>query len=266
MRAVVTGASSGIGRALAIELAARHPAASLLLVARRAALLTELVAELAGRHPALRCTPAAVDLTDRQGLHGHVSDFLAGGVPDLVIANAGVSAGTATEESAGREAFRRIIDVNVVGLVDTLGPFVAPMRQAGRGTLVGIASVAGIRGLPGAAAYSASKAAAISYLESLRVELHGSGVRVVTLAPGYIRTPMTDVNPYRMPFLMDAAVFARHAVDAVEAGARFRVIPWQMGLVAKMLRVLPNPVYDRLFARAPRKPVVDVGERPAGRT
>jgi short-subunit dehydrogenase len=266
MRAVVTGASSGIGRALAAELAARHPAASLLLLARRGALLAELVAELESRHPALRCTPAAVDLTDRKALDGHVSGFLAGGVPDLVIANAGVSAGTATEESAGRAAFRRIIEVNLVGLVDTLGPFVAPMREAGRGTLVGIASVAGIRGLPGAAAYSASKAAAISYLESLRVELHGSGVRVVTLAPGYIRTPMTDVNPYRMPFLMDAAEFARRAVDAVEAGARFRVIPWQMGLVAQMLRVLPDPVYDRLFARAPRKPVVDVGQGPAERT
>ena len=137
-------------------------------------------------------------------------------------------------------------------MVDTLGPFIAPMRAAGRGTLVGIASVAGIRGLPGAAAYSASKAAVVSYLESLRVELHGSGVRVVTLTPGYIRTPMTSVNPYRMPFLMDADRFAVRALDAIEAGARYKVIPWQMGIVARTLRMIPTGLYDRVCECAPQ--------------
>lgn len=260
MRAVVSGASSGIGRALVAEIAARHPAASLLLIARREPLLTALAAELAARHPRLHCTLAVLDLTARDGLDRHCRSFLAGGTPDLVIANAGVSAGTATETAAGRAAFRRIVDVNLLGMVDTLGPFIAPMRAAGRGTLVGIASVAGIRGLPGAAAYSASKAAVVSYLESLRVELHGSGVRVVTLTPGYIRTPMTSVNPYRMPFLMDADRFAVRALDAIEAGARYKVIPWQMGIVARTLRIIPTGLYDLMFARAPRKPVVDVGE------
>jgi short-subunit dehydrogenase len=143
---------------------------------------------------------------------------------------------------------------NVLGMVATFQPFVAPMRARGSGRLVGIASVAGIRGLPGAGAYSASKAAVIAYLESLRVELHGSGVRVVTIAPGYIATPMTELNPYRMPFVLAAPEAARRFARAIERGTSYAVIPWQMGVVAKLLRLLPNALYDRLFAKAPRKP------------
>ena len=119
---------------------------------------------------------------------------------------------------------------------------------------MGIASVAGFRGLPGASAYSASKAAAISYLESLRVELHGSGVKVVTICPGYIRTPMTANNPYAMPFMLDADEAARRMAYAIERETVFSVIPWQMGLVGRALKFLPRWMYDRLFARAPRKP------------
>ncbi|MEO8409496.1 MAG: SDR family NAD(P)-dependent oxidoreductase, partial [Propionivibrio sp.] len=144
----------------------------------------------------------------------------------------------------------------------TFSPFIAAMRVAAKGEkgaktkgrLVGIASVAGIRGLAGAEAYSASKAAAIAYLESLRLELRASGIKVVTIAPGYIATPMTAVNPYRMPFLLDADVAARRVADAIARGSSYTVIPWQMGVVAKFLRILPNWLYDRLFANAPRKP------------
>jgi NAD(P)-dependent dehydrogenase (short-subunit alcohol dehydrogenase family) len=183
------------------------------------------------------------------------TDFITqAGVPDIVIASAGVSVGTLTEEADDLPAFRRVFDTNVLGMVQTFQPFVAAMRAAHRGRLVGIASVAGIRGLPGAGAYSASKAAAIAYLESLRVELRGNGVKVVTLAPGYIATPMTAKNPYPMPFLMpvDKAVasMARH----IERGARFAVMPWPMGVVAAVMKVLPRPLYDLLFSRAGRKP------------
>ncbi|HEV8519099.1 MAG TPA: SDR family NAD(P)-dependent oxidoreductase, partial [Burkholderiales bacterium] len=128
------------------------------------------------------------------------------------------------------------------------------MRAAGRGTLVGIASLAGYRGLPGAGAYSASKAAAISYLESLRVELQASGVKVITLCPGYIATPMTANNPYPMPFLMGPDAAARKIAAIIERGKTFAVIPWQMAAVAPLLRILPNWLYDRLFGNAPRKP------------
>jgi len=128
------------------------------------------------------------------------------------------------------------------------------MRAAGQGTLVGIASVAGFRGLPGAGAYSASKAAAISYLESLRVELHGTGVSVVTICPGYIKTPMTGQNPYPMPFMLDVDVAAKRIASVIDKQKRFTVIPWQMGLVGYVLRRLPCWLYDKLFANAPRKP------------
>ncbi|TXG76772.1 MAG: SDR family oxidoreductase [Rhodocyclaceae bacterium] len=195
------------------------------------------------------------DVTDAEALAAAARDFMAqGGPPDIVIANAGVSAGTLTEYGADLAAFRRIFAVNVAGMFATFSPFVAPMRAAGRGRLVGIASVAGIRGLPGAGAYSASKAAAIAYLESLRVELHGSGVRVVTICPGYIATPMTAVNTYPMPFMLPADIAARRMARVIDSGRSYAVVPWQMGVVAKLLRMLPNPVFDFLFSRAGRKP------------
>jgi NAD(P)-dependent dehydrogenase (short-subunit alcohol dehydrogenase family) len=153
-----------------------------------------------------------------------------------------------------------VMDTNWFGVLTTFQPFLQPMRDrdpgAGgwRGTLVGIASVAGVRGLPGGGAYSASKSAVIKLLESLRLEERRHGIRVVTIAPGYIRTPMTAHNPYRMPFLTDADVFARKAVRAIAAGSPFKVIPWQMGVVASLMHVMPRWLYDALAASAPRKP------------
>jgi short-subunit dehydrogenase len=196
-----------------------------------------------------------VDVADPAVLQAAAADFIArAGFPDIVIANAGVSVGTLTEESGDMKAFERVLAVNVMGMVNTFAPFAAAMRQRGSGRLVGIASVAGIRGLPGAGAYSASKAAAFAYLESLRVEMHGSGVKVVTIAPGYIRTPMTAVNDYPMPFLLDADMAAARMLRAIDRGARSTVVPWQMGIVAALLRCLPDAIYDRLAARAGRKP------------
>jgi short-subunit dehydrogenase len=162
--------------------------------------------------------------------------------------------GTLGSEAEDLAALRRVMEVNVLGMAHTLQPFVDPMRRAGRGHLVGVASVAGIRGLPGAGAYSASKAAAISLMESLRVELRGSGVKVTTLALGYIATPMTEHNPYRMPFILDADTAVARMARAIERGASYAVVPWQMALVAKLMRLLPDSVYDALFARAGRKP------------
>jgi short-subunit dehydrogenase len=171
-----------------------------------------------------------------------------------VIANAGISRGTLTEHAEDAPAFREILDVNVVGMFHTFAPFVGAMRNARHGALVGVASVAGFRGLPGAGAYSASKAAAIAYLESLRVELRGSGVAVVTICPGYVATPMTARNPYRMPFLIDADRAAALIARAIARRRRFYALPWPMALVGAVLRALPRPLYDVLFARAPRKP------------
>jgi short-subunit dehydrogenase len=176
------------------------------------------------------------------------------GVPDVVVANAGISIGMDTAEREDLDVMAQTFATNNIGLAATFHPFVEAMRRRGSGALVGIGSVAGIRGLPGHGAYCASKAAVIGYCESLRGELRACGVKVVTLCPGYIDTPLTQKNRYAMPFLMPPAVFADKAFAAIEAGASYRVIPWQMGVVAKLLRALPNVVYDLAFAGAPRKP------------
>jgi short-subunit dehydrogenase len=248
MRVFITGASTGLGRALAAHYGARG--AALGLAARNASALETLAAELP-----VPSRTYPLDVRDAAALQSAAADFVATvGAPDVVIANAGVSIGVATDRAEDLPVFRDVIDTNVTGMANTLQPFVPAMRKAGKGTLVGIASVAGYRGLPGSAAYSASKAAAIIYLESLRVDLHGSGVRVVTICPGYIATPMTAHNPYPMPFLLSADEAARRIARAIDRGRSYAVIPWQMAIVARLLRVLPNALYDRLFAGAPRKP------------
>lgn len=197
----------------------------------------------------------ALDVADASAMTRTAGEFCARhGAPDLVIANAGVSIGTRGDDPGDVAKLRRVLEINVVGLAATLAAFAPAMRAEGRGTLCGIASVAGFRGLPGAGAYSASKAAAIAWLEALRAELAGSGVSVVTICPGYIDTPMTQVNRYRMPFLLDADEAARRMARAIAARRRLAVIPWQMALVSLVLRALPAWLYDRLAARAPRKP------------
>ena len=176
------------------------------------------------------------------------------GCPDIVIANAGISRGTLTEYAEDSEVFADILATNINGMLNIFQPFVVAMRTAGHGSLVGIASVAGYRGLPGGGAYSASKAAVIAYLESLRVEMHGSGVSVITICPGYITTPMTANNPFRMPFILSAEAMAEKIVRIIERKKLYAVIPWQMAIVARVLRLLPDFLYDRLFANALRKP------------
>ncbi|MBI3936695.1 MAG: SDR family oxidoreductase [Betaproteobacteria bacterium] len=247
-RVVITGASSGIGAALAQLYAARG--ATVALIARRRDRLENVAATLP-----LPAAVYALDVRDGAALAHAASDFIARhGPPDVVIASAGVSVGTLTERAEDLAAFQEVIDTNVTGMANTFQPFVSAMRGRGGGTLAGIASVAGIRGLPGASAYSASKAAAIAYLESLRVELRASGVKVITICPGFVATPMTAGNPYRMPFLMTADEAAQKIAAIIGRGRPFAVIPWQMALAARMLKLMPRRLYDILSANAPRKP------------
>ena len=247
MKVVISGASSGIGLALARHYLERG--AIVAAIARRGELLQALAVEFPGK---VSCY--TLDVRDAHAIQEAARDFMARtGVPDIVIANAGVSRGTLTEYVEDEEVFQNIMDINVLGIVKTFQPFLAALREARHGTLVGIASVAGFRGLPGSGAYSASKAAAISYLESLRVELHGSGLRVVTLCPGYIRTPMTDKNTYPMPFLLDPEVAALRMARIIARGDSFAVVPWQMALVGWVLKRLPNWLYDAIFNKAPHK-------------
>lgn len=250
LRLVITGASSGLGLALSRYYLMRG--AVVAAFARRGELLHDLATEFPGQ---VHCY--ALDVHDTVAMQMAAQDFIArAGLPDVVIANAGVSVGTLTEYAEDIDAFQQVMDINVVGIVTTFQPFILAMRAARQGTLVGIASVAGFRGLPGASAYSASKAAAISYLESLRVELHGSGVKVVTICPGYVKTAMTKINPYAMPFILEADDAAQRIALAINRQTTFSVIPWQMGLVGRVLKLLPRYLYDRLFVNAPRKPRV----------
>ena len=247
MRVFITGASSGLGRALAQVYASQG--ATIGLLGRKEEALQALAKELPGQHKIY-----VVDVADRDALHAAAYDFQTLGPTDIVIACAGISVGTVTEYLEDFAVFEKVHRTNVLGTVATFEPFIAAMKQRGSGTLVGIASVAGVRGLPGAGAYCSSKSAVRTYCESLRVDLYKTGVKVVTIAPGFIDTPMTKVNPYKMPFLMPVNDFALEAVRTIEKTCSYKVIPWQMGIVGKLLRLVPNPVYDYFVSKRGRKP------------
>ncbi len=244
LKVFITGASSGLGAALARHYGAQG--AQLGLLGRRLEGLQHTAAGLDARL-------YQADVRDTAAMQAAATAFLQEiGTPDIVIAAAGISVGTLTEEAADTPIFRAVMEANVLGLVHTFQPFTAAM-QAG-GVLCGISSVAGVRGLPGGGAYSASKAAATVYLEALRLELRVRGLAVVTVAPGYIDTPMTQVNPYAMPFKMTATAAAANVARCITQRRAYTVIPWQMAWVARLLKWLPIPVYDALFEKAPRKP------------
>ena len=246
----VTGASSGIGQALALRF---HAAGwRLALVARRS---DEMARWAAAQGIAVdRHAVYAADVRDTASIAAAGQNCIATqGLPDVVIAAAGISVGVDTAVLADLEVMRATYETNNIGMAATFQPFVGAMRERRSGTLVGIASVSGIRGLPGHGAYCASKAAVISYCETLRGEMRDASVKVVTIVPGYIDTPLTRENRYDMPFLMPAEAFADRAFAAIASGSPYRVIPWQMGIVAKLLRVMPIGLFDRLLAGRARK-------------
>ena len=247
---LITGASSGIGQALALRF--YQAGYALALVARRTDVMSQWAVQCQLDGDRYRVYGADIAQVDSVVGAGQAC-MREQGVPDIVIAGAGISVGIDSSVRQDIDVMTRMFAVNNIGMAATFHPFIDAMTRRGSGALVGIGSVNGIRGMPGHGAYCASKAAVISYCESLRGELRPTGVKVVTICPGYIDTPLTQGNRYAMPFLMSAAEFARKAFVAIESGASYRVIPWQMGVVAKILRVLPNAVFDRVFAGRPRK-------------
>ncbi len=247
----ITGASSGLGQALAWRF--YQSGYSLALVARRTNEIESWVCARnvsASSYKTYSADVAVIDSIVAAGLACMASQ----GVPDVVIACAGISFGIETAERVDLDVMTRTFATNNIGTAATFHPFLNAMVQRGSGTLVGIGSVNGIRGFAGHGANCPSKAALISYCECLRGELRLTGVKVVTICPGYIDTPLTQKNNYAMPFLMSPPDFAEKAFAAIEAGTSYRVIPWQMGVVAKLLRLLPNALFDKLFAGRPRKP------------
>lgn len=247
----ITGASSGLGQALALRY--YQAGYDLALAARK----SEAIEHWARVHEleASRYRVYRVDVTNpRDVFESGQSCIVNQGLPDLVLACAGMSVGVDTAEQADLAVMSQTFMTNNVGTAATFSPFLAPMRARGSGTLVGLASVNGIRGFAGHGANCPSKAAMISYLECLRLECRGSGVRVVTICPGYVATPLTAKNTVSMPFLLQPAEFADRAFKAIQSGASYRVIPWQMGVVAKVLRLMPNWLFDALLAGRKRKP------------
>ena len=247
-RIFISGASSGIGFELA-----RHyleSGATVGLLARR----PDKLSFFAENWPESARIYSA-DVRDLPAIQSAARDFISHcGCPDIVIANAGISIGNLTEFSEDIDSVQDIFDTNVIGMIKTFQPYIHGMKAAKSGKLVGIASVAGFRGLPGAGAYSSSKAAAINYLESLRSELYGSGVDVVTICPGYVDTPMTAHNPYPMPFLVPADRAAKKIANAISSGKLFYTFPWQMMIVGKIMVMLPKRLHAFVFSKAPHKP------------
>ena len=254
----ITGASSGIGQALALRY---YKAGWQLALAARRIEEMQLWVKSENLDPTLvQCYDA--DVSESNSIIAAAQACLSRqGVPHVVIANAGISIGMDTSVREDLEVLHRVMSTNVMGMAATFHPFIEAMRSRSTqdklhgvvGTLVGIASVAGIRGMPGHAAYCASKAAAISYCESLRGELNPQGFKVVTLAPGYIKTPLTQKNKFPMPFLMSAEAFADQAFKTIARGTSFKVIPEPMAWVTRVLRILPDAVFDRAFKNQPRK-------------
>lgn len=250
----ITGASSGIGQALAWRF--YRAGYRLALVARRTAEIDKWAA--ASSLAPERYAVYSADVANTNSIAAAGAQCIARqGLPDVVIANAGISVGVDTAVRADIDVIAQTFATNNTGLAATFHPFIAAMETRKTGRLVGIASVAAIRGLPGHGAYCASKAAVVAYCESLRGEMRAAtgkdGVKVVTIAPGYIDTPLTQGNSYSMPFLTPVDVFADRAFSAITQGSSYRVIPWQMGVVAKLLRILPNWLFDIVLSGRPRK-------------
>lgn len=259
---LITGASSGLGRALALAYA--MPGRRLFLCARSREALYETT-ELCRAFGA-EAESQVVDVEDADTVERFVLGCNRLAPLDLVIANAGISGGTGGGEESDEQA-RAIFATNLGGMLNTVLPAVACMKLRGRGQIALMSSLASTRGFPGAPAYSASKAAVRIYGEALHGALHGSGIRVSVICPGFVRTPMTDVNEFPMPFLMDADRAARIIRRGLARDRALIAFPWPMRTASYLLGLLPAGLAARLLRGLPEKgarakgstgPVIDV--------
>ena len=245
---LITGASSGLGAALAEVYA--EEGAWLYLAGRNAARL-EAVAQSAQAKGA-RTTIKIIDVTDAPAMEAWLSSVDAVHPLDLVIANAGISAGTGKGEESDAQC-AAIFATNVQGVLSTVHPVVSRMKTRGRGQIAIMSSLAGFRGLPGAPSYAASKAAVRVYGEALRGELASFGVKVNVICPGFVKTPMTEVNNFPMPFLMDAPKAARIMKAGLEKNRARIAFPWPMAALVWLIAALPPSWTDKVFSKLPRK-------------
>lgn len=241
----LTGASSGIGEALAFELARRG--ARLALTARRAEVLEKMVAEIRSKGGQAWSFPG--DVTNLDEMKQVVDSIEKGVGPiDVAIPNAGTHLFTVPEQFNSAE-YLSIMQLNFGGILYCIEAVLPRMLERGKGCLAPVASLAGYRGLPRAAAYGASKSVAIHFLESIRFHLKRKNITISIVNPGFVKTPLTDKNDFRMPFLVDASRAARIICRGIERGKREIAFPWPFTWVLKIARILPDPIYEVLVNR-----------------
>jgi len=247
--AVITGACGGLGQALARQLIASG--AQVALVGLHLPTLQTLVALAPERTQAF--TP---DVSDAAAMQAMASEWLhSHGAPDVVIANAGVAGGFETADPADLAVMRRMLEINLLGVATTFQPFLQTMLDSQQaGALVGVASIAGWRGMPGNGAYCASKAGLIAYLQSLRAELRPTRLSVHTISPGYLRTALTAGNTFAMPGLLEPDEAARALLHSVAQGREHIVLPRHVGWLSRALSLLPARWHDGILLGQPRKP------------
>ncbi|WPZ33652.1 SDR family NAD(P)-dependent oxidoreductase [Thalassobaculum sp. OXR-137] len=247
---LITGASSGLGAAVAEAYAA---AGIRLYLSGRNADRLAAVAERV-RDLGAACETAVLDVCDAAAVKAWVEACDDAAPLDLVVANAGISAGTAGRDGAEpAEQVRAVFATNVDGVLNTILPAIGRMEARGHGQVALVASLAGYRGIPGAPSYCASKAAVKVLGEGLRGSLHGKGIRVSVICPGYVRTPMTAVNDFPMPFMMEADQAARIIRRGLARDRGRIAFPWPMAAAVWLLQTLPPAWIDPLLRRLPRK-------------
>lgn len=243
----LTGASSGIGEALALAMAKRG--ATLGLLARRA----ELLKELAGKCEEFggKARYFAVDVTDAQAV-AEAAESLRNefGKIDVLIANAGIGGNNAETRNLNPEAVAKVININLLGAVNAVSAVLPSMLENKSGQLVAISSLAGFRGLPKSAAYSASKAGMTAFFESVRLDVQHEGVDVTIIQPGFIKTPLTSGRANKMPFLMELEDSIPHFINAIENRKKFAAFPWQLATIVRVSRIFPAWLYDKIANRA----------------
>ena len=243
----LTGASSGIGEALAVEMARRGAIVGLL--ARR----EELLNELAGKCEAAGGTARvfAADVVDAEAVQ-KAADALREefGRIDILIANAGIGGNNKETRELQPEFVKKVIDVNVMGAVNSVYAVLPQMLERGSGQLVAISSLAGFRGLPKSAAYSASKGALTNLFESIRLDVQNRGVAVTIIQPGFIRTPLTSGRKNKLPFLMELPDAVPLFLKAIEKRKKFAAFPWQLATIVRLGRFFPAWIYDKIASGA----------------
>lgn len=244
---LLTGASSGIGAALAVELAKRG--ATLGLLARREDLLKELAAKCESVGGKARVLVG--DVVDAKAVQDSAdklrNEF---GKIDILIANAGIGGNNAETRNLNAVAVKKVIDINLIGAVNAVAAVLPQMLEKGSGQLVAVSSLAGIRGLPKSAAYSASKAGMTAFFESVRLDVQEKGVSVTIIQPGFIKTPLTSGRASKMPFLMELEDSIPHFINAIENRVKFAAFPWQLATFVRLGRIFPAWLYDKIAGRA----------------